>query len=251
MLNIAKKSVHAISFVILCLLSGCSSVPQLESNAKAPIINLPENTQELGIMGVYNDPWEGFNRRVYYFNAMADEYVILPVVVGYKKITPDFVETGISNFFNNLSEISTFINSLLQVKMLVAGETLTRFALNSTIGLAGFFDVASQVGLRVQYEDFGQTLGFWGVDAGPYLVLPLLGPSSLRDATGVAFDALTYQQAIDQLGMSTDEELMLTIMDSIDGRAKLPFRYYSSGSAFEYDQLKLLYKKYREIQVAR
>ena len=251
MLNIAKYSVHAISFVMLCLLSGCSSVPQLEDDAKAPIIKLPMNNQELGVMSAYSDPWEGFNRRVYYFNAMADEYVILPVVDGYKKITPDFIEAGVSNVFDNLSEISTFINSLLQVKILVAGETLTRFALNSTLGLAGLFDVASQVGLRVQNEDFGQTLGFWGVDAGPYLVLPFLGPSSLRDATGVAFDALTYQQAIDQLGMNNNEELILTIMDSVDARARLPFRYYASGSAFEYDQLKLLYKKYREIQVAR
>ncbi|MGB1200453.1 MAG: MlaA family lipoprotein [Cognaticolwellia aestuarii] len=230
---------------------ACSAVPQLESNAIAPIVQLPDNHEDLGVMSAYTDPWEGFNRRMYYFNAKADEYVILPVVTGYQKITPDVVERSINNFFSNLDEISTFINSLLQFKLSVAGETLARFTLNSTVGLAGLFDVATQIGFVEQNEDFGQTLGYWGVDAGPYLVLPLLGPSSLRDATGLVFDNLVFQQAVDELGLDTDEELLMSLIDGIDARASLPFRYYASGSAFEYEHLKLLYKKYREIQVAR
>jgi phospholipid-binding lipoprotein MlaA len=230
---------------------ACSAVPKLEQNAVAPKVQLPANHQELGLMSAYSDPWEGFNRRMYYFNAKADQYVLLPVVAGYKKVTPDFIETGISNFFNNLGEIPTFINSILQLKIPVAGETLGRFVLNSTFGLAGLFDVATPVGLVEQNEDFGQTLGYWGVDAGPYLVLPLLGPSSLRDATGLVFDSLAYQQAIDELGMKADEELFLSLLKSIDARASLPFRYYASGSAFEYENLRLLYLKYREIQIAR
>ena len=216
-----------------------------------PIVQLPDNHEDLGVMSAYTDPWEGFNRRMYYFNAKADEYVILPVVTGYQKITPDVVERSINNFFSNLDEISTFINSLLQFKLSVAGETLARFTLNSTVGLAGLFDVATQIGFAEQNEDFGQTLGYWGVDAGPYLVLPLLGPSSLRDATGLVFDNLVFQQAVDELGLDTDEELLMSLIDGIDARASLPFRYYASGSAFEYEHLKLLYKKYREIQVAR
>ncbi|WP_158077029.1 VacJ family lipoprotein [Cognaticolwellia aestuarii] len=226
-------------------------MPQLESNAIAPIVQLPDNHEDLGVMSAYTDPWEGFNRRMYYFNAKADEYVILPVVTGYQKITPDVVQRSINNFFSNLDEISTFINSLLQFKLSVAGETLARFTLNSTVGLAGLFDVATQIGFAEQNEDFGQTLGYWGVDAGPYLVLPLLGPSSLRDATGLVFDNLVFQQAVDELGLDTDEELLMSVIDGIDARASLPFRYYASGSAFEYEHLKLLYKKYREIQVAR
>lgn len=239
--------------VLLCcfLMIACSAVPQLESNAIAPIVQLPDNHEGLGVMSAYTDPWEGFNRRMYYFNAKADEYVILPVVTGYQKITPDVVERSINNFFSNLDEISTFINSLLQFKLSVAGETLARFTLNSTVGLAGLFDVATQIGFVEQNEDFGQTLGYWGVDAGPYLVLPLLGPSSLRDATGLVFDNLVFQQAVDELGLDTDEELLMSLIDGIDARASLPFRYYASGSAFEYEHLKLLYKKYREIQVAR
>ena len=181
--------------VLLCcfLMIACSAVPQLESNAIAPIVQLPDNHEDLGVMSAYTDPWEGFNRRMYYFNAKADEYVILPVVTGYQKITPDVVERSINNFFSNLDEISTFINSLLQFKLSVAGETLARFTLNSTVGLAGLFDVATQIGFAEQNEDFGQTLGYWGVDAGPYLVLPLLGPSSLRDATGLVFDNLVFR----------------------------------------------------------
>ena len=240
----------AMCILLSCGLMACSAVPELEQDAVTPKVELPSDN-ELGLMSAYADPWEGFNRRMYYFNAKADQYVLLPVVSGYKKVTPDFVETGINNFFNNLGEIPTFINSLLQLKISVAGETLGRFALNSTIGLAGVFDAATPIGLVEQNEDFGQTLGYWGVNSGPYLVLPLLGPSSLRDATGLVFDSLAYQQAIDELGMKADEELFLSLLQSIDARASLPFRYYSSGSAFEYENLRLLYMKYREIQIAR
>ena len=117
--------------------------------------------------------------------------------------------------------------------------------------MVGLLDVATPLGLVEQNEDFGQTLGFWGVGAGPYLVLPLLGPSSLRDATGLAFDSFADQQVLDIFGMTAEQELYLSLVNSIDARARLPFRYYASGSAFEYEYLKLLYKKYREIQVAR
>lgn len=248
---INRYTKQAICLFVSGALLACSAVPKLEDDAIAPLVKLPDNHNKLGLMSEYADPWEGFNRRMYYFNAKADQYVLLPVVSGYQKITPDFIEAGVSNFFDNLGEIPTFINSLLQLKLAVAGETLGRFALNSTLGLAGVFDVATPIGLVEQDEDFGQTLGYWGVGAGPYLVLPLLGPSSLRDAAGLAFDSLAYQQAIDELGMKADEELFLSFLKSIDTRARLPFRYYASGSAFEYENLRLLYLKYREIQIAR
>jgi len=248
---LANKCSRLFVIALCFLLLACTSQPRLESTAITPIIAIPDNLAELGVMSAYADPWEGFNRRMYYFNAKADEYVLLPIVTGYKQITPDVVETGLSNFFNNLAEISTFINSLLQFKLSVAGETLGRFAVNTSLGFAGLIDVATPMGLAAQDEDFGQTLGFWGVKAGPYLVLPLLGPSSLRDASGLVFDGLADQQVMDELGMKSEEELYLSLLNSIDARSRLPFRYYGSGSAFEYDYLKLLYKKYREIQVAR
>ena len=238
-----------ISFVVL--IAACSSVPHLKENAEKPRVKLPAGYADNAMINEYDDPWEGFNRRMYYFNAKADHYVLLPVVNGYKAITPDILESGISNFFSNLGEIPVFINSLLQAKPGIAAETFSRFAINTTVGIFGLFDVATPLGLHEQNEDFGQTLGVWGIGSGPYLVLPLLGPSSLRDATGSAIDMLAFQAVIDELGMEGDEEIFLSLLSSIDTRANLPFRYYSSGSAFEYDRLKILYMKYREIQIAR
>lgn len=248
-----NRYIKLIVLIVSFLLTACSSVPVpiLEKNAEEPVISLPDNYQSLGLISVHSDPFEGINRRIYYFNAKADHYVLWPMIKFYKKITPDFIEAGISNFFNNLSEISTFINSLLQLKLAVAGETLGRFALNTSVGVVGLFDVATPSGLVQQNEDFGQTLGVWGVETGPYLILPLLGPSSLRDTTGLVFDNIAYQQAIDELEMTADQELFLTLLQSIDKRASLPFTYYESGSVFEYEMLRILYLKYREIQIAR
>jgi phospholipid-binding lipoprotein MlaA len=251
MMSFNKLLTRAISILLVILLTACSSVPDLAGNTQEPRVKLPTGYVGKTLTSKYDDPWEGFNRRMYYFNAKADEYVLLPVVNGYKAITPDILEVGISNFFSNLGEISVFINSLLQAKAGVAVETFCRFAVNTTVGVFGLFDVATPIGLDEQNEDFGQTLGVWGVDSGPYLVLPLLGPSSLRDSTGAAIDMFAFQTVIEELGMEADEEIFLSILSSIDARANLPFRYYSSGSAFEYERLKILYMKYREIQIAR
>lgn len=236
---------------ILLSLTACSSTPIIEANAIPPTIPLPVASVEGDLFKQYKDPWEGFNRRMYYFNAKADQYVLLPLVSGYKTITPDFAETGVKNFFSNLDEVAIFTNSVLQLKPNVAVETLGRFVINSTIGIAGLFDVATPLGLDKQDEDFGQTLGYWGVGPGPYLVLPLLGPSSLRDATGSLIDTATYQVVINEFDMDSEEALFLSFLYVIDRRANVPFRYYASGSPFEYDRMKLLYFKFREIQIKR
>ncbi|MCB1877592.1 MAG: VacJ family lipoprotein [Chromatiales bacterium] len=131
------------------------------------------------------DPWEGFNRGVYSFNKTVDTYALKPVAQGYRYVTPDFVDTGVTNFFNNINELFVSANDLLQFKFKRAGTDLGRFAINSTIGVLGLIDVASDLGMRRNDEDFGQTLGAYGVGAGNYLVLPFLGPSSVRDAVGV------------------------------------------------------------------
>lgn len=235
----------------ILLVSACSAVPELEDDAIEPRLPIPEKQAEVSVVEAYPDPWEGFNRRMYYFNAKFDEYVFLPVVTGYKAVTPDFAETGISNFFSNLGEVPTFLNALLQAKGSVAVKTFGRFVVNSTVGLFGLFDVATPIGIKEQNEDFGQTLGYWGVDTGPYLVLPILGPSSVRDAAGSVVDMVAYQAAIDELGLKDDEELFLSFLRSVDTRSNVGFRYYSTGSAFEYEKIKLLYFKYRELQVAR
>ena len=130
------------------------------------------------------DPWEGFNRRVFAFNEFLDRNFLKPVAKGYQKITPEFVDDGVSNVFNNLGEVPSFVNHVLQGRLPEAGLDGGRFAVNTTLGLVGLFDVASRMGLEQKSTDLGITLGRWGVHSGPYLVLPFLGPSSLRDGVG-------------------------------------------------------------------
>lgn len=128
------------------------------------------------------DPWERFNRASFKFNDALDRAVLRPVARGYVKVVPRFVRTGVSNFFDNLETVNTLINDALQGKMRAAGHDTARLLLNSTLGLGGLFDPASAAGIDKNDEDFGQTLGAWGVKSGPYLMMPLLGPSTLRDS---------------------------------------------------------------------
>lgn len=129
------------------------------------------------------DPFEGFNRAIFAFNEQADRFVLKPVAQGYRYVTPDPVERSVGRVFGNIGEILTVANDLLQGKFGQAANDSGRFLVNTTLGVGGIFDVAADMGLeKNEVEDFGQTLGVWGVGSGPYLVLPLLGPSTLRDA---------------------------------------------------------------------
>jgi len=130
------------------------------------------------------DPFEPFNRGIYQFNDDVDKAFIKPAAEFYRFILPDFMRTGVSNFFSNINDVIVALNSLLQGKLTQAGSDAARLIINSTVGLVGLIDVATEIGLEKHNEDFGQTLGFWGIGDGPYLVLPLLGPSSARDAVG-------------------------------------------------------------------
>lgn len=134
------------------------------------------------------DPWESFNRPMYTFNEKLDEYVAKPLAQGYQKITPAPVDRGITRFFANLDDVQIALNNLLQFKFFQALSDVGRFGINSTLGILGFMDVATPMGLEKHEEDFGQTLGKWGFPSGPYLVLPVIGPSSARDAVGFAGD---------------------------------------------------------------
>jgi phospholipid-binding lipoprotein MlaA len=127
------------------------------------------------------DPWESANRKVYAFNDGLDRATLKPVAKVYEKHTPKWIRTSVSNFFNNLGAPVTIVNQLLQGKVVQAGQDTLRFAMNTTLGLGGFFDPAADANLPRHDEDLGQTLGKWGVPPGPYLMLPLLGPSNLRD----------------------------------------------------------------------
>ncbi|MBB3229440.1 MlaA family lipoprotein [Halomonas stenophila] len=187
------------ALLAVALLSGCASTA---SSRQAQ----PE------------DPWEGFNRQVFAFNDTLDRYALKPAAQGYRFVTPDPVETGVGNFFANLGELRTTLNSLLQGKPGNAGIATGRFLVNSTVGVLGLFDVASHMELVGREEDFGQTLAVWGVGEGPYVVLPLLGPSTVRDTAGLPVDSYTYPLTY----VEEDKvRLSLRVLDAIDTRAGL------------------------------
>ena len=144
------------------------------------------------------DPLEPINRAVYTFNDGVDALFVKPFAEFYRVIVPDFARTGVSNFFSNINDVIVAANSLLQGKLKQAGSDVARLLVNSTVGVLGLFDVATGMGLEKHNEDFGQTLGYWGIGDGPYLVLPFLGPSSARDAVGWVGDIyawpITYVQ---------------------------------------------------------
>ncbi|MEN5029523.1 MULTISPECIES: MlaA family lipoprotein [Pseudomonas] len=128
------------------------------------------------------DPWEGVNRAIFRFNDTVDTYALKPIAQGYEFITPQFLEDGIHNMFKNVGEVTNFANDVLQAKPEAAGVDTARLIFNTTFGLLGFFDVGTKMGLQRNDEDFGQTLGHWGVASGPFVMLPLFGPSTVRDA---------------------------------------------------------------------
>ena len=135
------------------------------------------------------DPWEGFNRKMFAFNEVLDGYILRPLAVGYRAVLPDPVETGVDNVFLNLRELTNVFNDVLQWKWDKAANDTARFLINSTVGIAGVFDVAGHFGLlRNDGEDFGQTLASWGVGQGPYMMLPILGPSTLRRTVAIPLD---------------------------------------------------------------
>lgn len=190
------RRVLAAALALPVLLAGCAHAP-------------PDDP---------SDPFEGINRGIFAFNRTADRYVLRPVAKGYDKVTPGPVQTGIRNFFSNLGQPVVVINDLLQGKIRQGGADFSRFVINSTFGLLGFFDVATPTGLPEHDEDFGQTLGHWGLGEGMYLMLPLLGPSDGRDLFGRVGDTYTSP-----LTYVEPEERAWTAraVDTVDQRAQL------------------------------
>ncbi|SDZ29428.1 VacJ family lipoprotein [Pseudomonas sp. NFIX28] len=138
-----------------------------------------------------DDPWESFNRPIFTFNDTIDTYALKPLAQGYQAVTPQFLEDGIHNFFRNIGDVGNLANDILQAKPHAAAVDTARLLMNTTIGVAGFFDVSTKMGLQRNDEDFGQTLGYWGIGSGPYVMLPFLGPSTLRDAPAKYVDSFT------------------------------------------------------------
>jgi phospholipid-binding lipoprotein MlaA len=235
-------------------LGACSTGPATQpQNVTEPVFSaeriLPENIAKHDAVDQY-DPWEGMNRRIYNFNYHFDKHIFLPTVRGYQYITPDFAEKGVHNFFNNIRDMRTFLNAVLQLSPSKSAQSLGRVMVNSTVGVLGLMDVATNMDIPRPVEDFGQTMGRWGVGAGPYLVVPLLGPSNLRDGVGLIPDIYVTSKIQEEI-FADDLQIPMTLLDAISTRANVPFRYYETGSAFEYETLRWLYSVKRELDIAK
>lgn len=175
--------------VFMVALGACASNPQKNETSETAASEPPAK-----------DPWEGFNRKVFGFNDTLDRFFLKPVAKSYRFVTPDFMETGVTNFFDNIAEVPNALNNVLQWKWGKAGNSTGRLLINSTVGVAGLFDVARHTGLpKLDGESFGQTLSHWGVGQGPYVVLPFLGPSTMTDTVAMPadwfMDPLSYAES--------------------------------------------------------
>jgi phospholipid-binding lipoprotein MlaA len=190
-----RQTALSIALGVALLLQGCASVA-----ANDP-----------------RDPWEGMNRQIYGFNDKLDAAILQPVARTYVQL-PSFVRTGVHNFMGNLGDVWTTVNATLQLKGRVAAESLMRVAVNSTLGLYGLLDIASEAGMDKHKEDLGQTLGHWGVKPGPYVVLPVLGPSTLRDTVALPVD---LQASPSQYFAHSQTRTGVTLLRVTDTRAGL------------------------------
>lgn len=193
----AKRTIHLA--LLMLLLTGCAST-------KGP--------------AEPHDPFEGYNRAMHKFNKGFDDAVAKPVAKAYQQVTPTWMDKGITNFFSNLDDVVVLFDDLLQLKFTQAASDAARIAFNTTFGLLGFVDVASHMELPKHREDFGQTLGYWGVPPGPYFVLPFLGPSTIRDSAGLASDYALFDPVTNQVDSRTTRYGLL-VVDFVDTRADL------------------------------
>jgi phospholipid-binding lipoprotein MlaA len=197
-----------------------------------------------------HDPWGPVNRKLYVFNSYLDHYVLLPAVRVYRNALPDPVRQAITNFFANLNEVTTFVNLLLQMKGVQALESGARFFNNTTLGIFGVMDVATEMGIPRHEEDLGQTLGHYGVGPGPYMVLPLFGPSSVRDTSGLVGDfAIEWKLNLFGIREAIWASIPLTALEVIQIRDNLAFSYGDLSSPFEYEMVRFLYLESRELKI--
>jgi len=218
--------------------SGAAAHPA-PGNRSSTADSPPLTPAEAPSMYTY-DPLERINRFTYRVNARFDEHVFLPVANGYRRL-PGPIRLGVHNFFHNLAEVTSTVNYVLQLRLGGGARSLGRFAINSTVGIGGLFDVAAKLRLSSEQTGFAATLATWGAHPGPYLVVPLLGPSTLRDGIGLLGDfGIEYGINVADLYRG-NKTWGLGVVNAVDQRAAIDFRYYGSGSPFEYETIRFLY----------
>lgn len=205
--------------LLALVVAGCASAPEATRSER--------------------DPFESLNRAVFGFNEGLDTVIVRPVAKAYETVVPQFARTGVANFFGNVADVWTSVNNFLQGKPMDGLSDLGRVVVNSTVGLAGLLDVASEIGLEKHEEDFGQTLGRWGVEAGPYLVLPVFGPRTIRDTMGLGFDLVSdpvvaldnvpTRNSLAALRFTEDRAMLLPIDKTIEEAALDKYAYIRDG----------------------
>ncbi|MGF1641469.1 MAG: VacJ family lipoprotein [Rhodospirillales bacterium] len=239
----------AAAAVLAFAVAGCASTAPGPAAPPPPVAAAEAGDDAVRLIDVH-DPLEGFNRGVYKFNAAFDRLVFLPVLEGYQWVVPDYLQDRIGDFFANLRDVVTFANQVLQLRIGPAGETLFRVGVNSLMGMFGLFDLATELGMPRYREDFGQTLGVWGLGEGPYLVLPILGPSNVRDAGGWAIDTVAFSLADPFKASSFQWEYPpVFALNVVEQRRSQPFRYFETGTPFEYELVRFLYTRKRQVDI--
>jgi phospholipid-binding lipoprotein MlaA len=249
-----RTGLLAIALTGGVLLGGCSTAPVQKGEPIPPEYSAKDILQPGVVYAASEipDPFEGFNRTMYRFNYRFDKYIFLPAVRGYEWLVPDFFQARVHDFMNTWRrDFTTLYNSALQLSPGKTLDTAGRMLVNVTLGLLGLFDWATPMGIPLHQEDFGQTLGYWGSPAGPYLVLPILGPSSVRDGAGLGVDFLVKRETRTRLTTLGYWEWGWDILDALDTRAHVAFRYYETGSPFEYEWVKLLYTTKRTLDIEK
>ena len=248
-----QQQIHAAAGQAPLAVSAVPSAPRLTA-ASAPLATpslaeeFDDDAEAPALPGGIGDPIEGFNRAVFAFNDVVDTALLRPIALGYTTITPDPVILAVRHFFLNLNSPVIFVNDVLQADFGDAGVTLGRFAVNSTVGVLGLFDPATSIGMERHRADFGQTLHSYGVDSGPYVVLPLLGPSSARDTVGAVADALT--NPLFWL-LDTTPNLILSGVKAVSVREELlqPLDELKASSVDYYSALKSAYVQNRRVEL--
>jgi len=239
--DVAAAAANAAALTAAVAAESADATGQAAENTAPPV-----TAADAPPMRTY-DPWERLNRFTYRFNARFDEAVYLPVANGYRRL-PSPVRSGVHNFFGNLAEVGSVINYTLQWRLGYTFHSLGRFLINSTLGVGGLFDVAGKLKLAGKPTGFATTLAKWGMHPGPYLVVPFLGPSTLRDSIGFLGDyGASYGVDVAHLYRGY-QSWALGVVNAVDQRANIDFRYYSTGSPFEYETIRFLYVHKRLIE---
>lgn len=212
----------------------------------------PPAAQAPGRVRTPGDPFEPLNRKLFWVHKKLDKFIVRPIAITYKRVTPRPIRSGLSNALSNLGEPVTFLNDVLQLKPKRAGKTATRFVVNTTVGVGGLFDVASKLKIEHHDEDFGQTLGRYGAKPGPYIFVPVLGPSSVRDGLGRVVDAYSDPLNLNDLEVSRDARTGVTVLRGVDARASLDptLQDVEQSATDEYATLRSAYWQNRAAEIA-